>query len=488
MKRLITAFLTLALLIACQPTPENETVGHKDTDALIESVTAQQPDGTAGESVPPIEPVAERYTGSYVSEDGFFTLRADADVSVPASGKIPMARVKATGFSDEFAKNAFDLIYQGNPVYTQSCGGPKTKSMIAEEMAYYQKLVNEGRTDEIEMDEQSVLETIEELKEVYKNAPDELTPPEKKRSDGTMETSVETRAFGKLYMKKLEINDEIGYLFVSSSERSDRTPVYVSFNTVKGSIDDWKGGCMEDRSGRDLCGWYDSYETYRVRTDDAECAYGQSFSPKDAADRGLAFFRDLGLTDIQPVRECDMHLAKTESGAVKVIYFVWYTRKVNGEPTAYVPLFQIGHAEYELPWHYEYIQFEIGDDGIQAVRWDDPVEVTEVLSDAVGVLSFAEAKDVFEKQMKRAYGSGTDADSRLYVDAAVRHVELCPIRIREQNADGKTGLYVPAWVFYGTLAVGKEPIDPEAVKGYSTSVLLVVNAVNGTIIDLDKGY
>ena len=77
-----------------------------------------------------------------------------------------------------------------------------------------------------------------------------------------------------------------------------------------------------------------------------------------------------------------------------------------------------------------------------------------------------------------------------YIDLEVTRVELSAIRIREKNAEGCTGLYVPAWIFYGKLTDNYDnPVTQEMIhRRRADTALLVVNAIDGSIIDLGHGY
>lgn len=62
------------------------------------------------------------------------------------------------------------------------------------------------------------------------------------------------------------------------------------------------------------------------------------------------------------------------------------------------------------------------------------------------------------------------------------------LRIREQNSTEKTGLYVPTWVFYGKRVKQYNEHLDIAPDSYQDVILFAINAVDGGIIDLAKGY
>ena len=84
-----------------------------------------------------------------------------------------------------------------------------------------------------------------------------------------------------------------------------------------------------------------------------------------------------------------------------------------------------------------------------------------------------------------------DTERNISID--ISQIQLAPIRIREVNAQGRNGIYVPAWIFYGSL---KEDIIENSTVSFSSTtgsaeephIMLAINAIDGSIIDLDKGY
>ncbi len=491
-KFIIVILTACLMLIGCQPTPDHDIVVQKDTERLVETVIAQQQsDGQKEDTdaIPLIEPITERYTYDYTSESGFLHITADADVTVPESGKIPMTYVKAHYFSDEFAKKIFDYVYQGNPVYTNN-HGPKTKAVIANELAYYQEIANNGTWAENGfVDAQEVDEYIEQLKALYQDAPDTVVS-EPVLADGSM--TVESYYGSDTHM--LHIDDDIGYIEVSRSESSgDHTPQSSGMCYFRGKFDTRIGYEESSSEGlRSFQHWYSEYDSYRLDTTDDTKAYGQTYSPKEAAEIGLQFFRDLGVTDIAPRDMCYLYVAHP-NGVTKSLYLIEYVRVVEGIPVAFIPAMQAYPYtdSTELPWVYEQIHAFVDDEGLESVGWHNPTEVTGIVSDQVKVMSFEETAAIFQSMCGIVYEpqTVTSFDAEYYLDVKVEHIELSLIRIREQNMEKlKTGLYVPAWIFYGKeVAQYNEHGEPDFEKPFS-KILFAINAVDGSVIDLHKGY
>jgi hypothetical protein len=153
MKKLLPLILALCLLIACQPTPVEPVVVQKDTERLIDTVVNQNP--APDESIDPASADPgfvksdQHYTYDYTNDNGRLTIHADADVYLPARGAISMARVEQVNFTDEFMKKAFDVAFHGETAYVPNTQTyVPSKKEIAQDIAYYQELVDTGRTDE----------------------------------------------------------------------------------------------------------------------------------------------------------------------------------------------------------------------------------------------------------------------------------------------------------------------------------------------------
>ena len=487
MKRILALSLILLMLAACVPTPEEEVVVQKDTDRLVETVISQGTQTTVDEAEP-IQPITERFTYDYVSNNGLLRIHADADVQVPTTGKIPMAQVKAVGFTDAFAKQVFDYVYQGKMVYMR-VGSPRTKAMISEELKKYQEIANAGTWEQAGFsDAQAVDEYIELLKELYPNAPDELEPMKLESADGSM---VVESYYG-TDTHKLEIDDELAYLEIQRSELPDRN------HTLLGTILSYNRGNIDTKIGYEESGeglrtfqhWYADYDSYLVSTSDETAVYGQTYTPKEAAEFGLQFFHDLNVTDVAPRNVAYLYVAHPD-GVTKSLYLIEYVRVVEGNPVGFIPLTQAYTSSdaVELPWMYESIRVMVDDEGVKSVSWQNPVEITKIISDHVQVMSFDEAATVFKSMCGMVYEPQTTAYERtIYIDLNVEHVELNLIRIREQNAEAKTGLYVPAWLFYGKEVWQYNKRDnPDFSKPFS-KILFAINAIDGSIIDAHKGY
>lgn len=143
-------------------------------------------------------------------------------------------------------------------------------------------------------------------------------------------------------------------------------------------------------------------------------------------------------------------------------------------------------------WTYESLVLAISDRGIVSVELNEPYKLNETLVENCKLLPFEEIQSVFEKMMVVTHGpetyySGFESYESHY---DISRAEFGYSRISEVN--GKmSGLLIPTWSFYGSMQEryqnpGEEPT--ENAIGEMENPVLVVNAIDGSVIDLDKGY
>lgn len=494
MKRIFLILAAFLLLAACQPTPDQPIVVQKDTERLVDTVLHQSPEGTAPTDAmtdaPGFVKSDEHYAYDYQSGNGRLTIHADADVYLPASGRISMARVCESGFSDEWVKTAFDRIFQGETAYSTFGGHAPSKADIARDIAYYQELLDSGRLEEEkEMDEDEALALIEELKEQYNTAPDERTeiPPE--IADGSVKTQTNDTEIGTTVNRRMLAYNDAHSVTFSEFDNSVGIPLGSNFTYNRGTWENalsFSGGL----EGYTIENWYKPYQRVPVYADEKDCRCGQQTSPADAVQACKDFLAMLDVTDVTPCRRCTLYTA-TVDDRVKSLYIIHLVRTAAGSPVAYVPLIQgESYNKFSLPWMYEQITFFVDDEGVLLFDWYSPVKVKEVLSTDVQTIPFEEAARIFENMCCITYEAQTTKtyNESAYFDLYADEVELSMIRIREQNSEAKTGLYVPAWVFYGKVVKQYGEHRDLSPDGYATVILFAINAVDGSIIDVYNGF
>jgi len=187
----------------------------------------------------------------------------------------------------------------------------------------------------------------------------------------------------------------------------------------------------------------------------------------------------MGLDSMQ----CDSALKKYGGRSLnanippRCCWVLQYTRAIAGIPITYTS--DAGNAIFEddvcEPWKYETLTFYVNDRGIVGMCWDSPYVLGETLVQDARLLAFDEAMAVFEK-MYSVKNAGIQADVKITI------IRFGYARITEQNRGG-SALLVPAWDFFGVVIGGNGAASDDPERS-----LLTVNAVDGSIIERERGY
>ena len=136
---------------------------------------------------------------------------------------------------------------------------------------------------------------------------------------------------------------------------------------------------------------------------------------------------------------------------------------------------KVDDSGYGPEWQYEVLEVAVDDGGIQAVHWTGPLAIEEVVTDRAALLPFEDVRSIFEKMLPVVYANyGADRDW----DIEISEVRLCLWRIFDKNSFTR-GILVPAWCFYGA-------VDGRPATNFQP--LLIVNGVDGSVIDPLQGY
>lgn len=487
MKRKIATLLVILMVLsitACQATPEEIIVVQKDTERLVE----QAKDENIGTEVSEIDLPEERYTYSNTAMEGQLVINVDAPVSLPASGKIPTARVAEKGFTQEQIYAFFNYLFGDEKVYIDTSTGntPPTKSELEELIVTYKKYIAEGTVEQNTLyTEEELQDEIALLEEELKTAPETVDPSEPLLTDGTLydsEVSINGAPLPVLHLQ--------GY-----TENYEKT---ISVTIPKDENGGWEN--YFSYTGIEIREWYSEANAIRIDAETApDAARGKISLPFDEAKSFCeGFFAAGGITD---VTLSDAYLVDNERlhgeedgqfhAADSYAYKFVYVRTVNDTPVCNTSSVTGRGDESALPWTYEGIVIHANDAGYD-IEWNAHTHTGEIINEDTGVMTFDEARQVFESMVEVVYGAYEELtleDSQIRVN--VNEVALSLIRVREQNSSGRNGIYTPAWVFSGhteSEVNGFVYYNAGTTDKQAEYPVLVINAIDGSIIDLEKGY
>ena len=505
MKRFLSILMvitTIFVFSACQVTPEKPIVVKKDTERLVEQAGAQE----GGTKLSELGILQGRYSFDTTGANGKLRIHVDADILKPNVSTMPIVQVSMGLFSQEQVTGIFNYLFPNEkPKY--DFGQVETKADVEQELLRLKKQLADGNYDG---SEDELKDRITRMEEAYQSAPN--AAPEGGISDGTLTRSDDSTA------RSLEVSNDEYLLSVNT---------HTGIEGINGSQLPYLSYRCKD-SGR-------TYSTRNmVRTDGTNLsgAMAQSlvFSYDEAKAICDGFFVAAGFSDsefnIGDSFIIDDTGADEKPGSNYAYRFI-YTRVIEGCPLFFDRTGLLANKDkaFALPWNYEYIVFVIDSKGIASIDWRFPISIGNTIESASTLKSFDEIMDVFEGMMKTSYEGIvlTTFSGEAELDISVDHVELCLLRIREQGGAQTDGLLIPAWVFsgcnkgtdkngevkylQGAYALAGYDTMPQnvisaegnnnsistfdlapGVRKDDTVILLVVNAIDGSIIDLSKGY
>lgn len=471
-KKCIISLVALSILLtACQPTPEVEAVVNK-SDGKLEQVIGAEPLSKAQEEYP------ERLTLAPFGNDSF-SVEVDAAVEAPDVGRLPVAEVVSGNYDAAWARTIMERMADGRALYTYETEIPATKEKIAAEIALIQEILADPEAhlpkgiSEAERKEQiqAWQEEYEALQQAYRTAPDTFDAKPADLSDewysahGCFDAAAD---FGKRRMTYLEAG----------------ATGYVSFNS------------FEDGLGR--VSQYDYYSDLMGGND-------LSLTKEEAIQTGLEFLGSLGLTDFSPSLVM-MGYCEPRDATEKPLeqwpqaYTIWFTRSVNGVPVAFSaqkyavdntePLYAPGISE-------GFAVLTVRDAGVVYMDYYDPGTVVRVVNENVALLPFDEIVARFQRQMLYGILPMRYEDERITANVLrIDRVSLGLAEVKKRN-DPDVRLLIPAWTFYGALIQTYSEADPygftldenmQHIDREPGACYLVLNAIDGSVIDPAKGY
>ena len=493
MKRTFVVIISAVLLIlfsgclfGCQATPENPILVEKDSERLIEQAGKKD----NGVSLSDMLALENNYQFNYMSQNGKLQIHADAFVVLPGAEAMPIFRIVATGFSQEFAKKAFCFLFPdpNNRPNNVTSGKVATKADLEKRLIELKKQLADGTYNSDEYSEADWQRLIEVTEEMLKDAPETGENIPETVADGTM---------------KLVDNGKYSYyeLACMDSATLDRQFSVVSYDVLPSSLDydDALGTTSKMRFIKDAEWQYEGQDELTITQGNLSDHTTEKLSVglEDAKMLCERFFSAVEMEDFYEISEITLIKKTDDQYAVKL----YYRQVVDGVPTFACTRDYYGTQDlYARPWGYEFVSFIVSENGIDAIKWIEPVQVVETVTPDAQLLTLEQVTPIFEKMLI------TRLEPRLEIytdpielDCDVSSVALELVRIKEHNVIGKEGLLVPAWVFYGHLTqrtmytsgtvytydmignVGSSVLGPPAV-------IMAINAIDGSVIDLEMGY
>ena len=495
MKRILTLILTALLLLAgCQPTPETDAVRQKNSAQMIEmakgQATAEPPAGEAEPAATPVpvrEQVPERLQWDFYTDAKNVHVTADVPIRIRTEDTFPLLRVKPwTGTNGENLKIVqallgTDRVYKSVYQVTRADLEKQISDLMntLSDSFNNKELLEDFGREELEELVPRWQAHLEELQEQYRNFQDDEPQPnplwDGQPEDDMHQTVLVTGAWDK---DNAENYDSV-YFFARSSY-----PEHWSMDMMRKG--DW--GAAYDYGMRELIDPAD-YDMPH---------WGSKLTPRQAAEEVQAVLDPFVKTAVVDILWSNNASDTYGSDGTKLRwgYVVRLMPLYHGTATG-VGLGRL-HMSNRDPvtdvsrsWEQENIMGAVTDEGVRYLYWRNPLKVTEVVAEHAQLLPFSEIETIAQRQINRKLAYSHQENGSLEVAGVI----LGLVYMGEQNND-EGGLLAPVWVFLKAdrpndqqqklwAQLGQTPATPY----YDTlNPLVMINAVDGTIIDPYAGY
>lgn len=514
MKRIIILLLTLAMLAACVPTPETEFVTHKDTEEMLEKAAATPASdavslagGTdANGDLPEAPHIRERYripetlSETVTEADGHFTVNIDARVEVPDAVDIPIIRVEHGTFTQDEITRIFKALTGGRTMYHNS--SVMTKSQIADTIAWLENQLNDPalRAELDEEDLATIPESIAELKERWQTAPDTLNEEVCDGTIGVMQLEDDGKTFTRYGFNAVS-RDEQPRLFFHLDIPGQEEINSHRFEDTRLSFYNCRSPLTGGEGDADV---HTPRIAIRDPNDPAELAEYSfiAYMPAQAMADTEAFFASAGFPEIK----ADSIMCYPDTKSEQCGYRVKCVRSIAGVRNAFLGGISTsgipaGDQVFAPQWKYERIEVCIDGQGVYELSWHAPLGIRETVLSTSNLLPFDEIVKRFKDQVwieekpwlildeSQVIEEDYPSDMRM----EVTRVTLGLQRVMEKNRFD-TGLLVPVWNFYGTTLITRTNVktrktyEERHFRYGNDSPILSINAIDGSIINLYKGY
>ena len=482
MKRICCPFITLlmvlSLLSACQPTPEVEPVAQKDSEALIEQVEVAEEGVADMAKAPETRHITRELTE--VSQRTGIDITIDADVVLPETDAIPVARVKDGSLDMSVLENIWKIVANGSGMLEDF-----PRSYYEGQASMWMEYREAGNLDKYSSFEEMDAAISELLAEAATKSAEPVFFPESPMD--VMQTGE------KLHDTDMYNCHEGHVTFFGLSDQGTVSEVHLDT--------DWFVEYLRDIDDRYIWNSSNPLDIYLPAIERGEFKIQLPERPiEDAQAYAEQLLADIGITDftcvVARIAPLIPRFFNEQQDVCPCAYELLFTRQVAGVNVTYNDVQSSGgelrdrpvdSPDYTPIWDYEYIQLFVDDAGVLYMSYNQPHEVTEIVTESAEILSLEEAVASFERMIGYQYAAYETGQRELCDDAylCIDEIRLGLTRIAEKNAQ-QQGYLVPSWTFFGSYDL--DGFWPDGEGHHGTEAILIVNALDGSIIDPDRGF
>ena len=483
MKRIVCTLppllLAAALLSACQPTPEVEPVAQKDSEALIEQVEVAEEGVADMAKAPESRHITRELTE--VSQRTGIDITIDADVVLPETDAIPVARVQSGALDISVLENIWEILGNSSGMLEDF-----PRSHYEGQARMWMEYREAGNLDKYSSFEEMDAAISELLAEAATKPAEPVFLPESPMD--VMQTG-----------EKLHDTYDCSEGAVNFYGWSDQETVYnMWLNATSGGGNGFTRDIEMDYELNDYQNSVNPLNIYLPAIERGEFRVQlPERSIEDAQAYAEQLLADIGITDfacvVARIAPLIPRFFDEQQDVCPCAYELLFTRQVAGVNVTYNDMTDSGGRlyrdtpDYTPSWGYERIQLLVDDAGVLYMAYPPLYEVTEIVTERAEILSLEEAVASFEQMIGYQYAAYETGQRELCDDAylCIDEIRLGLTRIVEKNAQ-QQGYLVPSWTFFGHYKLSD--FRPDGYGHHGTEAILIVNALDGSIIDPDRGF
>ena len=468
-KRTAFLFAFVALLVlGCVPTPEAEVVLKKDTQRMIETAeNAEQESLREMAEVPENMHIFQEVASTRTDVQ----ITIDAEVVMPDTTAMPVVHMRHGEIQEDILRNIQRLIGNGS--------GALDDFPRAYYLAEAQKWAD--RRDAGELDKYDSVEelnaAIAKLLATANEAPETPVFKEEDPLDEARERGC-TIYFGWSDQETVfQLNfGPAGHIYFLRDIQDDQ-----AFGAYTVTTEGFNGCLMSANPINNLQGRIDRGEI-TLRLPERSLEDATAFAQKVLQDIGLREFTCVGAR-IAPLIPNRHNIERN----CRCVYEVLFTRQINGVNITYTDVDSsnsaFGTNSYAPSWGYEKIQMFVDDAGVFGLLFNEQYEILDTTVPSAKLISLEDAIKSFVNMIELKFARTESSTIKKDATIQVTEIRLGLTRVQEKG-DLEQGYLVPSWTFFGVY-----DMDARGAQGYDgTDPLLTVNALDGTIIDLNVGY
>lgn len=472
-KKIIITAVTILLFLSfagCKETPANNIVEAKNLDNMLK--IAKEPEKLDIATLPI----------NFECDISNKSIHVYANARIQVLGvNFPIYRVKAIDFSQNMIDKVANVFLKDAVLYDQ-----QSYEMSKDEVAYEISLLKQLETayDQNDMHDDYV-SSLAQLQSQYNSAP---------------EVAIHKTASTALVDYKMDYGGSAySYTGVDVGESSPSLNngrcLYVRNNWSSSSV---KGAefmyCDNRRIKAPDRAEIILTDVTGMNSVDAMAEKKLSYTPQEAQTRAESLLDQLSLPysvfDVllvaDSIRESDGSYPDTPS---EYSYKVRCSRNVHGTGTVlFSVLSLVPNDDYTGSWAYEQLNITMDNNGVYRIDWVSPYEEQEMLIKNASLLPYEDIFKIFSRAITYYQIPVDEAADVTNIDIEITDVYLGEQRILEQESID-SGLLIPVWSFFGIV---QYKASDGSVQTVNTKVqakpIIVINAIDGTVIDPTVGY